>query len=166
MTESHDVVAPPEETATDLWAITEPGIPLFMSNTLTIKPERVEEYLAALREVLPAARAEPNCIYLNVGPVADRTRCLRTLRGVEGPRRVPRRHPAEALLPDLPADQRERLRPAAARRAAHPRRTGTLTARRVLALGVQSAWRPGSWPPGSSFCVSPLRLRASWIAHR
>src|SRR5215475_794500 len=51
----------------DLMTSTEPGIPLFMSVTLTIKPERLEEYLAALREVLPAARAEPNCIYLHVG---------------------------------------------------------------------------------------------------
>jgi quinol monooxygenase YgiN len=38
-----------------------------MNNTLTIKPERREEFLAALREVLPAARAEPGCLYLHVG---------------------------------------------------------------------------------------------------
>ncbi len=30
-------------------------------------PERLAEYLAALREVLPAARASPSCIYLHVG---------------------------------------------------------------------------------------------------
>lgn len=52
---------------TDLLTTTEPGIPLFMNVTLTIKAERVAEYLAALREVLPAARAEPGCIYLHVG---------------------------------------------------------------------------------------------------
>lgn len=54
----------------DLWTITEPGIPLFMSVTLTIKPERREEFLAALREVLPSARAEESCVYLHVGESA------------------------------------------------------------------------------------------------
>lgn len=43
-----------------------------MNVTLTIDPERVEQFLAALRDVLPAARAEPTCIYLHVGrTVAD-----------------------------------------------------------------------------------------------
>ncbi|MGH3171324.1 MAG: putative quinol monooxygenase [Trebonia sp.] len=51
----------------DLLTSTEPGISLFISVTLTIKLERLEEYLAALREVVPAARAEPSCIYLHVG---------------------------------------------------------------------------------------------------
>lgn len=38
-----------------------------MGVTLTIKPERREEFLAALREVLPSARAEESCVYLHVG---------------------------------------------------------------------------------------------------
>jgi len=66
MNKDDDVVAP-EDQALNLWTITEPGIPLFINVTLTIKPERLEEYLSALREVLPAARAEPDCIYLHVG---------------------------------------------------------------------------------------------------
>jgi quinol monooxygenase YgiN len=66
MNESDDVTTP-EERESELWTITQPGIQLFMNVTLTIKPERREEFLAALREVLPAARAEPGCIYLNVG---------------------------------------------------------------------------------------------------
>ncbi|MBB4677351.1 putative quinol monooxygenase [Crossiella cryophila] len=56
-----------EEQESGLWAISEPGVPLFMNVTLTIKPELQESYLAALLEVLPAARAEPSCVYLNVG---------------------------------------------------------------------------------------------------
>ena len=62
-----DAVTTPGVRDSDPWTSTEPGIPLFMNVTLTIKPERLEESLAALREVLPAARAEPNCIYLHVG---------------------------------------------------------------------------------------------------
>jgi quinol monooxygenase YgiN len=50
-----------------LRSITEPGVPLFMNVTLTIDPERLEQFLAALRDVLPAARAEPSCIYLHAG---------------------------------------------------------------------------------------------------
>lgn len=38
-----------------------------MNVTLTIRPELRESFLDALRDVLPAARAEPSCIYLNVG---------------------------------------------------------------------------------------------------
>lgn len=38
-----------------------------MNVTLTIKPERLEQFLAALRDVLPAALAEPACIYLHAG---------------------------------------------------------------------------------------------------
>lgn len=66
MTERDEVMTP-QERESDLWTITRPGVPLFMNVTLTIKPERRESFLAALREVLPAARAEPNCIYLHVG---------------------------------------------------------------------------------------------------
>lgn len=44
-----------------------PAYPPFMNVTLTIKPERLEQFLAALRDVLPAARAEPACIYLHAG---------------------------------------------------------------------------------------------------
>jgi quinol monooxygenase YgiN len=50
-----------------LRSISEPGVPLFMNVTLTIDPERLEQFLAALRDVLPAARAEPTCLYLNAG---------------------------------------------------------------------------------------------------
>jgi quinol monooxygenase YgiN len=41
-----------------------------MNVTLTIKPECREEFLAALREVLPAVRAEESCLYLHVGESA------------------------------------------------------------------------------------------------
>lgn len=66
MTEPDDV------TASRAWepglrSITEPGVPLFMNVTLTIDPERLERFLVALRDVLPAARAEPTCISLHVG---------------------------------------------------------------------------------------------------
>lgn len=66
MTEPDDV------TASRAWepglrSITEPGVPLFMNVTLTIDPERLERFLVALRDVLPAARAEPTCIYLHAG---------------------------------------------------------------------------------------------------
>jgi quinol monooxygenase YgiN len=66
MTEPHDV------TASRAWepglrSISEPGVPVFMNVTLTINPERLEQFLAALRGVLPAARAEPTCIYLHAG---------------------------------------------------------------------------------------------------
>lgn len=43
------------------------GVPLFMNVTLTIEPDQEELFLAALRDVVPAARAEPTCIYLHVG---------------------------------------------------------------------------------------------------
>lgn len=66
MNESDDITTR-RVRESDLWTITEPGIPLFMSVTLTIKPERREEFLAALREVLPSARAEESCVYLHVG---------------------------------------------------------------------------------------------------
>ncbi|TVT60216.1 hypothetical protein FNH05_04740 [Amycolatopsis rhizosphaerae] len=62
-----DNVADPQQRMSDLWTSTKPGVPLFMNVTLTIRPERREEFLAALREVLPPARAESNCIYLHVG---------------------------------------------------------------------------------------------------
>ncbi len=39
----------------------------YMNVTLTIRPERREEFLDAMREVLPHARGEEACIYLNVG---------------------------------------------------------------------------------------------------
>lgn len=51
----------------DLLAITQPGVRLFMNVTLTIKPESRESFLPALRDVLSAARAEPTCIYLHAG---------------------------------------------------------------------------------------------------
>ena len=56
-----------QEQVSEPRAVAEPGVPLFMNNTLTIKPELREEFLAALREVLPEARAEPGCLYLHVG---------------------------------------------------------------------------------------------------
>jgi quinol monooxygenase YgiN len=62
-----DAITTPGVRDSDPFTSTEPGIPLYMNVTLTIKPERLGEYLAALREALPAARAEPNCIYLHVG---------------------------------------------------------------------------------------------------
>ena len=46
--------------------------PLVMNVTLVIEPEHRERYLAALREVLPPARAEEACVRLDVGEVADR----------------------------------------------------------------------------------------------
>ncbi|MGH3292143.1 MAG: putative quinol monooxygenase, partial [Trebonia sp.] len=63
---------PDDATASRAWepglrSISEPGVPLFMNVTLTIDPERLERFLAALRDVLPAARAEPTCIYLHAG---------------------------------------------------------------------------------------------------
>jgi hypothetical protein len=56
-------------TASRAWepglrSISQPGVPLFMNVTLTINPERLEQFLVTLRDVLPAARAEPTCIYL------------------------------------------------------------------------------------------------------
>ncbi|WP_249998607.1 putative quinol monooxygenase [Actinoplanes sp. M2I2] len=51
----------------ELWTIQERGIPLYMNNTLTIRPERRDEFVAALRDVLPHARAEAGCSYLEVG---------------------------------------------------------------------------------------------------
>ncbi len=51
----------------ELWTIQERGIPLFMNNTLTIEPDKLDEYVSALREVLPHARAEAGCLYLQVG---------------------------------------------------------------------------------------------------
>jgi len=61
-----------DTTASRAWepslrSISEPGVPLFMNVTLTIDPERLEQFLAALRDDLPAARAEPTCIYLHAG---------------------------------------------------------------------------------------------------
>ena len=53
-----DDVTTPQERESGLWTVTQPGVPLFMNVTLTIKPERREEFLAALRDVLPAARAD------------------------------------------------------------------------------------------------------------
>lgn len=41
--------------------------PFSMNVTLTIRPERREVFLDALREVLPHARGEEACVYLNVG---------------------------------------------------------------------------------------------------
>jgi quinol monooxygenase YgiN len=46
--------------------------PLKMVNTLTIAPERREEYLSALAEILPQARAQSTCVYLEVGEVVGR----------------------------------------------------------------------------------------------
>lgn len=66
MTEPVDASRLKEQEAA-LWEITEPGIPLYMNVTLTIEPEHLESYIAALNEVLPLARAEPTCLYLNVG---------------------------------------------------------------------------------------------------
>jgi quinol monooxygenase YgiN len=66
MTEPADVTAS-REWEPGLRSISQPGVPLFMSVTLTINPERLEQFLAALRDVLPAARAEPTCIYLHAG---------------------------------------------------------------------------------------------------
>jgi hypothetical protein len=55
MNESDDATtsgAPESDPST----VTEPEVQLCMSNALTIKPELREEFLAALRQVLPAAR--------------------------------------------------------------------------------------------------------------
>jgi len=41
--------------------------PMFANITMTIKPERREEFLAALRDILPAGRAEADCMYLHAG---------------------------------------------------------------------------------------------------
>jgi quinol monooxygenase YgiN len=45
-------------------------VPLFMNVTLTIRPECLESFLAALHEVLPTARAEPGCLFLHAGQSA------------------------------------------------------------------------------------------------
>ena len=64
MTEPGDVTAS-RAWGPGLRSVREPGVPLLMNVTLTINPERLEQFLAALRAVLPAARAEPTCIYLH-----------------------------------------------------------------------------------------------------
>jgi quinol monooxygenase YgiN len=56
-----------EEALSRLQTATEPGIPLFMTVTLTIRPERLDAFTAALTEVLPQARAEVSCLHLDVG---------------------------------------------------------------------------------------------------
>ena len=66
------MTGPDDVTASRDWepglrSVSEPGVPLFMNVTLTIDPARLEQFLAALRDVLPAARAEPTCVYLHVG---------------------------------------------------------------------------------------------------
>ncbi len=48
-------------------AAAEPGIPLFFTNTLTTEPAHRDEFVAALREVLPLARAEATCHHVNAG---------------------------------------------------------------------------------------------------
>jgi antibiotic biosynthesis monooxygenase len=61
-----------QEALSRLWTVTEPGIPLLMNVTLTIRPERLDAFTAALREVLAHARAEDACLHLDVGrSVAD-----------------------------------------------------------------------------------------------
>lgn len=55
MTEPDDVT-PSRAWEPGLRAISRPGVPLFMNVTLTINPERLEQFLAALRDVLPTAR--------------------------------------------------------------------------------------------------------------
>lgn len=69
MNESNHVTTA-RERESEFQTITEPGIPLVMNVTLTIKGERREEFLAALREVLPRARAEESCVYLHAGESA------------------------------------------------------------------------------------------------
>lgn len=59
-----------EEALSRLWNATESGIPLFMSVTLTIRPERLDAFTAALADVLPHAQAEDSCRHLNVGRAA------------------------------------------------------------------------------------------------
>ena len=54
----------------ELWTTKERGIPLYMNNTLTISPDRLDEYVSALKAVLPRARGEAGCLYLNVGSLA------------------------------------------------------------------------------------------------
>ncbi len=46
--------------------------PFTMSVTLTIQPERREEFLGALDAVLGPARAEPGCVFLHVGESTER----------------------------------------------------------------------------------------------
>ncbi|NMH75712.1 putative quinol monooxygenase [Pseudonocardia xinjiangensis] len=63
-----------EEAQSRLWTVTEPGVPLLLTVTLTIRPDRLDPFGDALRKVLPPARAEDACLYLNVGrSVADPT---------------------------------------------------------------------------------------------
>jgi quinol monooxygenase YgiN len=69
---SASTVMTAEEALSRLWTVTEPGIPLFMNVTLTIRPERLDAFTAALREVVPHARAEDACLHLDVGrSIAD-----------------------------------------------------------------------------------------------
>jgi quinol monooxygenase YgiN len=56
-----------EEALSRLSTATEPGIPLFVSVTLTIRPERLDAFTAALTDVLPRAQAEDACLHLDVG---------------------------------------------------------------------------------------------------
>ncbi|MFD9890864.1 putative quinol monooxygenase [Amycolatopsis sp. NPDC059027] len=60
-------VPTPQEQEAALRAVTERGVPLFMNVTLTIDPQRRETFLAALRDVLPRARAEETCVHLHAG---------------------------------------------------------------------------------------------------
>jgi len=118
-----DAVTTPGVRDSDPLTSTERWIPLYMNVTLTIEPERVGEYLAALREVLPAARAEPNCIYLHAAH-PGRTRRMTT--GL-----TPRR---PAVLPTAPARPPPRARAVPGRGRARRPRPG----------GACRAWRTGS----------------------
>ena len=63
-----------QEAQSRLWTVTEPGVPLFLAVTLTIRPDRLDPFVDALHKVLPPARAEEACLFLNVGrSVADPT---------------------------------------------------------------------------------------------
>lgn len=70
MVNESDNATTARERGSAFQTMNEPGVPLFMNVTLTIKAERREEFLAALREVLPRARAEESCVYLHVGESA------------------------------------------------------------------------------------------------
>ncbi len=64
---AHHSAMTEEEAQSRLWTVTESGVPLFLTVTLTIRPDRLDPFVDALRAVLPLARAEDACLYLNVG---------------------------------------------------------------------------------------------------
>jgi antibiotic biosynthesis monooxygenase len=136
------------ERESDFLTVTQPGVRMFLNVTMTIKPERREEFLAALREVLPAVRAEPNCLYIHVGEsaaepgvfvVSEGFKDLVEYRDVRG----------------LPAGVRERFRPAPHRRTAHPGRSGSAVTAAVTCVQSVRCF------PSARSRPSPGRLSSS-----